>query len=164
MKNLFLIGGTMGVGKTAVCSYLKHETENCVFLDGDWCWDANPFLVTEETKRMVMENICYLLNQFIRCSAYQTIFFCWVMHEQQIIDEILERLDTDECIVRTVSLLCDETSLRERLRKDISSGIRLPDVVERSLQRLPLYRKLDTVKIETSGKSIPAIAREILNL
>jgi len=45
----------MGVGKTAVCQELKLKLNNCVFLDGDWCWDAHPFQVTEETKQMVME-------------------------------------------------------------------------------------------------------------
>ena len=49
-KILYLIGGTMGVGKTTVCQRLKMDLPNSVFLDGDWCWDANPFQVTEETK------------------------------------------------------------------------------------------------------------------
>ena len=70
MKNIYLIGGTMGVGKTITCQNLKNKLSNCVFLDGDWCWDMHPFQVTPETKKMVMENICFLLNQFIRCSAY----------------------------------------------------------------------------------------------
>lgn len=86
MKNLYLIGGAMGVGKTTVCRRLKKDLPNSVFLDGDWCWDADPFLITEETKAMVMDNICFLLNNFLRCSAYENIIFCWVMHEQSIID------------------------------------------------------------------------------
>ena len=52
----------MGVGKTTVCQYLKNQLNNSVFLDGDWCWDAHPFLVTDETKKMVMHNICFLLK------------------------------------------------------------------------------------------------------
>lgn len=55
MKNLFLIGGTMGIGKSTVSRCLKHRLPNGVFLDGDWCWDAEPFVVTEETKKMVMD-------------------------------------------------------------------------------------------------------------
>ena len=54
MKSLYLIGGPMGVGKTAVCQRLKKELSDSVFLDGDWCWDASLFYVTEETKEMVM--------------------------------------------------------------------------------------------------------------
>ena len=90
MKTLYLIGGTMGVGKSTVCRILKRRLPNSVFLDGDWCWDAHPFQVTEETKRMVTENICFLLNQFLNCTAYENVIFCWVMHEQSIIDNILE--------------------------------------------------------------------------
>ena len=84
MKKLYLIGGTMGVGKTTVCMELKHRLERAVFLDGDWCWDADPFQVTDETKNMVLQNITFLLNQFLRCSAYENAIFCWVMHEQPI--------------------------------------------------------------------------------
>ena len=91
---MYLIGGTMGVGKTTVCQILKRKLKNSVFLDGDWCWDAEPFQVTEEPKEMVLQNICFLLNQFLHCSAYENVIFCWVMHEQKIIDTILENIDT----------------------------------------------------------------------
>ena len=103
MKTLYLIGGTMGVGKTTVSQQLKKELTNSVFLDGDWCWDADPFQVTDETKAMVMDNICYLLNNFLHCSAYENVIFCWVMHEQSIVDEIVSKLDTEECRVIKIS-------------------------------------------------------------
>ena len=76
MKKLFLIGGTMGIGKSTVSQFLKYKLPNSVFLDGDWCWDAHPFLVTEETKEMVMQNICLMLNNFLKCSAYENVIFC----------------------------------------------------------------------------------------
>lgn len=157
MKTLYLIGGTMGVGKTTVCRALKDRLENSVFLDGDWCWDAHPFQVTEETKRMVMENICFLLNQFLRCSAYKTIIFCWVMHEQEIIDTILEKLDQSDCTVKAVSLVCGEEALRSRLEQDVAAGIRTVDVIERSVARIPCYSKLNTIKLETDGKTVAQI-------
>ena len=53
MKKIYLIGGAMGVGKTTVAQILKTKLSNSVFLDGDWCWDSDPFQVTEETKIMV---------------------------------------------------------------------------------------------------------------
>jgi broad-specificity NMP kinase len=34
MKNIYLIGGTMGVGKTTTCQIIKNKLNNCVFLDG----------------------------------------------------------------------------------------------------------------------------------
>ena len=54
----------MGIGKKTVCQQLKQDLPNSVFLDGDWCWDASPFQVTDETKAMVTNNICYLLKIF----------------------------------------------------------------------------------------------------
>ena len=164
MKNLYIIGGTMGVGKSAVCQKLKLDLPNSVFLDGDWCWDANPFQVTNETKAMVMDNICYLLNRFLHCSAYENVIFCWVMHQQPIIDLILEKLDTQNCEVKCISLIADEANLRKRLMKDVESGIRSEDVIERSVTRIPMYQVLNTIKIDTNGKTVDMIANEIKRL
>ena len=161
MKNLYLIGGTMGVGKTAVCHALKKDLPNSVFLDGDWCWDMSPFQVTEETKAMVMDNICHLLQNFLRCHAFENVIFCWVMHEQSIIDDILSHLDTGNVNVKVISLIADEKTLTARLQKDVTVGIRTEDVIARSVARIPLYEKLDTVKIDTKDKDINAVAREI---
>lgn len=161
MKQLYIIGGTMGVGKTAVCQELKKRLPNSVFLDGDWCWDADPFQVNEETKQMVMGNICFLLNQFLHCAAYDNIVFCWVMHEQSIIDAILENIDTAGCKTKVISLLCSPSTLRARLEADIRSGRRTSDVIEGSIARLPRYDALRTQKIHTDGKSIRSIAEQI---
>ena len=124
MKTLYMIGGTMGVGKTTVCQQLKQDLPNSVFLDGDWCWDANPFQVTDETKAMVTNNICYVLNNFLKCSAYENIIFCWVMHEQRIIDSILEKLDTQNCEAKCISLVADEKAYRANVEnRDYGTGI-----------------------------------------
>ena len=164
MKTLYIIGGTMGVGKTTVCQLLKQDLLNSVFLDGEWCWDASPFQVTDETKAMVINNICYLLNNFIKCSLYENIIFCWVMHEQSIIDSILKKLDSQNCDVKCVSLIADEKTLCERLSKDVERGIRSEDVIERSIARIPMYQTLNTVKIDTNAKTAPVIANEIKQL
>ncbi|SCN24623.1 shikimate kinase [Clostridium sp. N3C] len=164
MKTIYLIGGTMGVGKTTVCQQLKLKLDNCVFLDGDWCWDAHPFMVTEESKRMVMGNICFMLNQFINCSAYDNVVFCWVMHEQEIIDTILANIHKTDCEVKVISLICDEESLRKRLEKDIALGLRTLDIINRSVERIPCYNKLQSIKIDTSNKDIDVIVDEIIGL
>lgn len=72
MKVLYLIGGTMGVGKTTVCRELNARLPNSVFLDGDWCWCMDPFRVNDETKAMVMDNICHLLNNFLNAPLSKT--------------------------------------------------------------------------------------------
>ena len=164
MKTSYFIGGTMGVGKTTVSRILKKDLPDSVFLDGDWCWDADPFTVTEETKEMVINNICCLLNNFLHCSAYKNIIFCWVMHEQHIIDSILGKLDIENCDVKKISLIADENALCKRLAKDVESGVRTADVIERSVARIHMYRDLDTIKIDTGNKTVREIADEIMSL
>lgn len=164
MKTLYLIGGTMGVGKTTICRQLKKDMQKSVFLDGDWCWDANPLQVTEETKSMVTDNICHLLNNFLHCTAYEYIIFSWVMYEQSIIDEIIKKLDTKNCDVKCISLMVDENNLRERIMADIVRGIRTVDTIERSIARISMYRTLNTIKIDTNQKTVQMIADEIRRL
>lgn len=162
MKRLYLIGGTMGVGKTTTCQIIKMKLNNSVFLDGDWCWDMNPFIVNDETKRIVMDNICFLLNNFIESSIYENIIFCWVMHEQSIIDEILNRLNTKNCDLHLISLVCDEESLKLRLKNDVDKGIRTDEIINRSLARLKYYNSLLTQKIDVSKLTPTEVADYII--
>lgn len=164
LKNLYLIGGTMGVGKTTVCQDLKRKLDNAVFLDGDWCWDANPFQVTEETKIMVIENICFLLNQFLHCSTYENIIFCWVMHEQSIINDIKSKLDLADCNVKNITLVCSKEKLIDRLKKDVEKGIRKDDVIQRSVERIELYKSLNTIKLDVSNNSVNEVVEIISKL
>jgi len=164
MKTLYIIGGTMGVGKTTVCHELKRLLPSAVFLDGDWCWDADPFVVTEETKAMVLDNISHLLCGFLRCSAYENIIFCWVLHEQSIIDTLLSRLDTENCRTVNLSLVCSPEALASRLQKDIDAGVRQADILSRSLPRLPLYAGLDTLTLDTTDLSPAEAAERVVTL
>ncbi len=151
----------MGVGKTSAGQCLKRLLPHAVYLDGDWCWDADPFLVTEETKAVVMDNICHVLNNFLRCSAYENVIFTWVMHEQSIIDALRFRLETPAAEVKAISLICSANALKARLGKDIGAGLRQPDILTRSLARLPLYARLDTVKLDVSALAPEDVALRI---
>lgn len=164
MKKLYLIGGTMGVGKTTACQLLKHQLHNSVFLDGDWCWDSHPFQVTDETKKIVIDNICYILNNFIHCSCYDHIIFCWVMHQQEIIDEIISKLDLMNVKVIKISLICHKLALIQRLSLDVEKGIRNEDVISRSVERIALYHQLDTIKIDVSDKTVEEVVDNIIKL
>lgn len=164
MKTLYLIGGPMGVGKTTACKALKQLLPRAVMLDGDWCWDADPFVVTAETKAMVEDNICHLLNNFLACSAYENIIFCWVMDLPEIAASLLARLHTDGCRVVQLSLVCSQEALAERLERDIAAGLRQPDILPRSLARLPRFDALDTVKLDTTALTPQQTAQAIAQL
>ena len=102
-----------------------------------------------------------LTTLMIEKDKYENIIFCWVMHEQRIIDSILKKLDAQNCDVKCVSLVVDEKTLRERLSMDVERGIRSEDVIERSIARIPMYQALNTIKIDTNAKTVAVIANEI---
>ncbi|WP_343209347.1 AAA family ATPase [Anaerolentibacter hominis] len=161
MKNLILINGTMGVGKSTVGRELLKLLPGCVYLDGDWCWNMNPFVVNEETKKMVIGNIQFLLNRFLQCSVYQNVVFCWVMDEARIIREVLAGLSGDDYRLSCFTLVCSEQKLKERLERDVKENLRAPDVIERSLARLCRYDRMNTVKIDVGQMSGREAAEEI---
>ena len=105
-----------------------------------------------------------MLNSFLECSVYENIIFCWVMHEQSIINCIIDSLNIDNCRVKMISLMASEITLRKRLEFDVANGLRTADVINRSLTRASMYKILDTVKINTDNKTITEIPDEIINL
>lgn len=111
---------------------------------------------------MVLENICFLLNQFLRCSAYDHVIFCWVLHRQEIWDAVRSRLDIRDCAVRSVSLVCTAEALAARIMRDIQAGRRDPEALERSLAYLPLYGPLNTEKLDVSRLTPGEAAERIL--
>ena len=161
MKRLVVINGTMGIGKSAVCQELKKRLPHSVCLDGDWCWDMSPFTVTEETKSMVVDNISHLLCNFLQCTAFDNVIFCWVMQEEAIWQEIQTRLPADVYSLQRFTLTADEQVLWERWERDVAAGLRTADGVEESVRRLPLYDQMETTKLDVSRRTPEEAARWI---
>ena len=164
MKTLYLTGGPMGVGKTTLIRELPHMLPHCAFLDGDWCWTMQPFTVSDETKAMVLDNITHVLTNFLRCSAYDNVVFCWVMHQQKIVDDILSSLPLDGVRVMSFSLTCMPDALMARIRRDIAAGLRDESAVSRALSYLPLYETVQSIKLDTTAISASEAAEQIRNI
>ena len=113
MKRVILICGTMGVGKTRTCRELQKRcwTETC-FWTATGAGTRSPFVVNDFTKRMVVDNIVYMLNSFIACPDYENVIFCWVMHQQAIIDSIVSRLK-GEFDLSVFALTCSRDALEK---------------------------------------------------
>ena len=73
-------------------------------------------------------------------------------------------MQTEDCLVHTISMICDADSLRKRLQKDIDAGIRSEDVIQRSIARIGLYEKLDTEKIDVTHITPEQAAERIVNV
>ena len=146
MKHVYLIGGPMGIGKSTICNQLNQDLDHSVFLDGDWCWNMDPFIVNQDTKNMVLDNITHCLNNFIHTPGIENIIFCWVMHKQDIIDQIIQKLDTESVDIHLISLICEKEELMKRMLIDRRDN----QTIRKSLQYLELYKDLDTQKIDVT--------------
>ena len=149
-KQLILVGGAMGVGKSAVCRELLRQLTPGVWLDGDWCWNMNPFVVSEENKRMVLSNITHLLRAYLNNSSCRYVLFCWVMDQPLLFEAVLGPLRDIPFTSHSFSLVCTEQALRERLGTAVRGGTRLC-CIPRSLRRLPAYAALPTCKLDVTS-------------
>jgi broad-specificity NMP kinase len=164
MKNLIIINGTMGVGKTATCEKLNSELNNSVWLDGDWCWMMSPFVVNDETKSMVIDNITHSLRNFLGISHTENIIFNWVMDKEEIFQDILRKLSGLEFNLYKITLTCSDEVLIKRIDADIKRGKRDKDCIKRSLERQNSYNAPNTIKIDTDNKTIEEVAKTISNI
>jgi cytidylate kinase len=163
-KKLIIINGPMGVGKSAVCRELGKHLSNSVWLDGDWCWMMNPFVVNEENKKMVQDNIVHLLKNFLSNSSYEHIIFSWVIPDENIYSVILDGLKGADFRVFKITLLCSEETLRKRIADDMSMGKRDTDTTFKSIEYLRSYANMDTNKIDTTNMSIIETAARIAEI
>lgn len=170
MKKLILINGTMGVGKSTVSKELMKRLQPSVYLDGDWCWNMNPFVVNEENKQMVLRNIGFLLRSYLENSSYEYVIFCWVMHQEQIVKQVLEQVKGLLFQPFVFTLTCSKDALRNRLtsRMNAEGKTDIPQKVEESIIRLKLYDKMESIKIDVTDvtplQAADSTARQIFTV
>lgn len=164
MKKLIIVNGAMGVGKTTTCKILNKKLDKSVFLDGDWCWDMNPFIVTRETKEMAINNITHLLHNFLTCSECDYVIFNWVIDKESVYKTILEELSDLNFELYRITLVCKEDALETRWYKDKTNDWRIPKWLQVSKKSLKLFDSLETIKIDTSNISAEDVANQIREL
>ena len=158
-KKLIIINGTVGVGKSTVCKRLYKKLENSVWLDGDWCWMMNPFLVTEVNKRMVEDNIIHLLGSFLKNPNSEFVIFSWIIHKEFIYKILLDKLQSFNFDLIKITLMCSEDELLKRLKKNKRSD----EDIQKSIEYLNYYSELDSIKINTTDISVLETVEMILD-
>lgn len=164
VKKLIIINGTMGVGKTATSRELNKKLNNSVWLDGDWCWMMNPFTVNDENRNMVVNNITYLLRNFLNNSSFEYVIFNWVIHYEDIFNLVLQPLSDLEFEVIKITLICSKQTLKKRIINDVQFNLRDGKELNTSLQRLELYKNMNTIKIDTTNISIAGTVDKIIKI
>lgn len=164
MKKLVIINGVMGVGKTTTCRALYKELDNSFWLDGDNVWTMHPFKVNIENKVMVLENIAYILNNFIKNKSSEYVIFNWVIETEGIMEEILSRVNINNVQVIKITLTCSRTELLSRIKNDIKDGLRSEENIEKSLKRYSLYDEMNTIKLNSTNKTVAQVVEQIKSI
>ena len=164
MKKLIFIGGTMGVGKTTLAKSLMTKLTSAVYLDGDWCWYTNPWILNEETRKIVILNAEDMLRRFIESKSYETIIFTWILYDNAIIKEITDALPMEKVEFYNISLVADEKTIVKRLERDIDAGLRPLIVIPRSKERLKHYKDVSSLHVDTTDKTKEGVLNEVLKI
>jgi hypothetical protein len=118
----------------------------------------NPWNITEENKKMVEQNIIFLLNSFLNNPSFQYVIFTWVLHKEEILNSILEKINDDNFKLYFYSLMCNKNELIKRMKNNNRTEIDIKNAVE----RIPLYLAQKSIKIDTTNKDIMTIVKEIM--
>lgn len=164
IKKLIIINGTMGVGKSSVCEKLYKTLPNCAWLDGDWCAMINPFVTSNENKDIVISNITHIINNFLKSSSIQYIIFNWLIESDTIMNRILNNIENDNFLLYKITLTCSMEELVKRIGRDILDGKRNRESINRSLERISLYDKMDTYKIDTTNLKQDEISKKLITI
>ena len=162
MKTLIIINGAMGVGKTEISKSLYKKLNNSVWLDGDWCWMMNPFIPNEINRKMVIENINFLLKNFLENPNIEYVIFNWVIHLEEIYDLFLNEFKEMEFDLKKFTLVCSEEELIKRVNSDFEKNGRTDRNVNDCIERLRMYQNMNTIKIDTTNIPIADTIDKIL--
>lgn len=152
-KKLVIVNGPPGIGKTSTCRELQQLLQRSVWLDGDWCWMSNPWIVTEETKRMAESNMSFLLNSFLNCSEYEFILYSWIFRRDEIFSLILKNLIPNDFKLYKFTLTCDPDVFLKRLEGKREEG-KIPMCIE----SLHQCESTESEKIDTTHRSVKEVA------
>lgn len=177
MKKVILLSGPYGVGKTTLANNLVNSLDNTVMFDGEWAWfQGNNWNFSKENKKMALDNICYILSNFLKNDGFDVIIFSWVLHKQEdhhLIIEALKKTGIDFELF-DVSLIADSSTLKKRLEDRISTKAtefnasygkeQIQKALQGSLNKLQQIIELDNIKLDVSSMDKEEVLEEILKL
>lgn len=162
MKNLVIISGPMGVGKTTTGKSLCDRLGRTAFIDGDWCLDIHPFVGNRETKSMAIDNIIYMIKNYYKCSESDNIVLSWVISENNI-EKIISGVNDIDIKIYNITLVCDKETLMNRWHKDETTEWRINEWLQESIKSIENYSsRNNTIIIDTSNLSVDNVVDEIL--
>ncbi|MGN1399603.1 MAG: hypothetical protein ACI4WG_06380 [Erysipelotrichaceae bacterium] len=97
MKNIIFLNQT-NYNDSLVGPELIKLCQNGVFLDGNWCCYNKDLVHNETCQNLVLDNLVYLINNFILSNQFDNIVVGWKFKEG-IIDKIVPHLNSYDYLI-----------------------------------------------------------------
>ena len=104
------------------------------------------------------------MRNFLINSSYEYVIFNLVIHYEDIFNLLLQSLSDLEFEVIKITLLCSEEKLKKRILNYVKLNLRDGEELSTSLERLKLYKNMNTVKIDTTNISINQTVNKIIKI
>jgi cytidylate kinase len=165
MKNLILICGPNGVGKSSACMQLVQALDHAAYIDSDWCRVMHPFTFNPETIHIIKSNIVAMMTNYFQSSLIENVIFQYGFHgpRKQIFDGIQRELHTQGISYQfcPILLTCDVAENIARMRMDGRDEER----IQRALQNTrDLYDVYDYPCIDTTLLSVSQTVDQMLKI
>lgn len=164
-KNLIVIIGPNGVGKSSAAKSFVTHCPQSAFVDSDWCRVINPFPFSERTKKTVTDNIFCLIYNYLQCKDVDYVIFTYGFHGERkaIFDEVLHCLQKKK-VNFELTIIILKCSLDENIQRMISDG-REENRIKRGIDNtFQLYDRYDYPTIDTTEMEIVQVAEQIAEI
>ncbi len=163
MKQLIVIIGPNGVGKSTTAKEIVEQCSKTALVDSDWCRVMNPFEVTETTKQTITENIYCLLYNYLTCKDIDTVVFTYAWHgeRKEIYDCVIDKLNNEniEFKENIIVLKCSKQENIDRAKKDGRDEVRIKRGIEMTFS---FYDKYEYPCIDTTNMTPLEVANQII--
>lgn len=164
MKQLMVIIGPNGVGKSTTAREIVEQCPHTAYVDSDWCRVMNPFVFSSAAKETIAENIFCLLRNYLLCEEVQRVIFTYAWHGERkaIYESVIDKLHRACSFKETIVILkCSEEENRKRAWKDGRDEKR----VERGMETtFAFYDSFDYPQIDTTDRTPAQAARQVMEL
>ncbi len=165
MKQLIVLVGPNGVGKSTTAREIVKQCGNTAFVDSDWCRVMNPFVFSDTAKETICENIYCLIRNYLLCSDISTVVFTYAWHgeRKKIYDKVIEKLKKDgvEFRERIIILKCSKEENMKRAVTDGRDGARIKRGMELTFS---FYDDYDYPCIDTTDMTAGEAAQQVISL
>lgn len=152
MKNLIIIFGKTGVGKTTTAENLNYKLNNSVFFDGDWaCCEGPNYMSEYEINFFKQKNLCNIIDNFNSCDSIKNIIITWNIIFDGLKEIIYRYIDIMNIIL--IELCCDKNIIHKRLKNKF--------ILEKTNFNLFLPNTLYKFTIDTSLLTIIDVVNKI---